>query len=261
AAEPEAVAAVVGLVADVSVAGAPAFHAVVVGVGAIVLDEEVAARHPAVEHADEDAVAAVADVVAVPVVVVGAAFDQHAGGIAGMDLGLGPVDADAVGEVIVQEAVAAGSPQLGTGVGAVGEIVVGDEVVVAVDQVDAVPDLVGLVLLEDAAVDAGEEDAAARRQLAPTVGGIVVVGGEVAVLDSPGRGVRRRQANGETLHPEISDDDVGAAIGVDTGPSDFERLEVTRLARALQGGAVAVDDQVTGFDDEAGVEHGVFFEL
>src|SRR5262245_65997023 len=122
--------------------------------------------------------------------VVRAAFDEHAGGIAGMDFALGPVDANAVGEVVIEEAVSAGGPQLGTGVGAVREVVVGDQVIVAVDQVDAVPDLVGLVVLEDAVANAGEQDAAAGRQLAPAVGGVVVVGGEVAALDGPGSGVR-----------------------------------------------------------------------
>jgi hypothetical protein len=78
AAEPETVAAVVGLVAKVGVAGTPAFDAVVIGIRGVIFDEEIAPRDPAVEDADENAVAAVGDVVAMPVIVIGAGLDENA---------------------------------------------------------------------------------------------------------------------------------------------------------------------------------------
>src|SRR5215831_7675324 len=85
----------------------PALDAVVVGIRRIVLDEDVAARNPAVEDANENAVAAVRDVVAIPVVVVGPGLDQHAGRITRVNLALGTVDAKTVGEIVAQEAITA----------------------------------------------------------------------------------------------------------------------------------------------------------
>src|SRR5205823_2763809 len=105
AAQPEAVGAVVRLVLDVGVAGAPGLDAVVVGVRGVVLDEPVAGRDPAVQDADEEAVAAMGDVILVPVVVVGAALDQDARRVPCVHLTFGPVDPQAVGEVVVQEPV------------------------------------------------------------------------------------------------------------------------------------------------------------
>ena len=74
--EPETVTPVVGLVADVSISRAPGLDAVVVRVGSVVLDEDIPPRDPAVEHANEDTIPALSDVVAEPVVVIGSAFDQ-----------------------------------------------------------------------------------------------------------------------------------------------------------------------------------------
>src|SRR4051812_36348481 len=56
--EPEAVAAVVGLVTDPSVPRRPGFDAVVVGVGAVVLFKVIVGADPAVEDPDEDAASA-----------------------------------------------------------------------------------------------------------------------------------------------------------------------------------------------------------
>ena len=85
-AQPEAIAAVVGGVSQECVARAPGLETVVVGEAAVVLDEDVAHRDPAVQRADEDPVAPVGDVVALEAVVVAAGLDQHAGGVARVHL-------------------------------------------------------------------------------------------------------------------------------------------------------------------------------
>src|SRR6266404_4372529 len=130
AAEPEAVAAVVRFVADVGIARTPGLNAVVVGIGSVVLHKHISARHPAIEHANEDAVAALGDVVAEPIVLIRAALDQHGSRIARMDFPSGTVNADAVGKDVPEKTIARGSPQLRARIGAVGEIVVLDQILV-----------------------------------------------------------------------------------------------------------------------------------
>ena len=80
-----AVTAAVGLVADPSVPRRPRFDAVVVGVGAVVFLEIIVGAHPAIEDADENAVAAVGAVVLEKYIAVAAAFDEDTRGIAGMN--------------------------------------------------------------------------------------------------------------------------------------------------------------------------------
>ena len=116
AAEPEAVTAVTGFVADENVSRTPRLHAVVVGVRSVVFHEHVSARHPPIERADEDAVAAVSDVVAIPVIIVGSRLDEHAGRIARVDFFGRAVDADAVGQIVFEEFVPGRPPQLGAGI-------------------------------------------------------------------------------------------------------------------------------------------------
>ena len=85
-AQPEAVTAVVGLVPAVGVARRLGLEAVVVGVRGVVAFEHVATADPAVQGADEHAVAAVRDVVFQETVVVRARLDQQASRIASVDL-------------------------------------------------------------------------------------------------------------------------------------------------------------------------------
>src|SRR5438093_7160875 len=106
ASQPETVTAVVGLVADVRVARTPRLDAVVVSVGGVVLHEGVSARHPAVEHPNENAVSALGDIVAEPKIVVRAALEEHAGRVPRMHLAGRAVDANAIGKVVPQKTVA-----------------------------------------------------------------------------------------------------------------------------------------------------------
>ena len=133
AAEPKAVTAVVGGVANENVSRTPRLHAVVVGVRSVVFHEHVSPRHPPIERSDENAVTAVSNVVAIPVIIVGSRLDEHAGRIARVDLFGRAVDADAVGQVVFEEFVPGRPPQLGAGIRAVGKIVVGNQIVIRVD--------------------------------------------------------------------------------------------------------------------------------
>ena len=123
AAQPETVAAVVRLVTDVGVARTPGFNAVVVSVGRVVFDKHISTRHPAVEDANEDAVAALGDVVAEPIVLIRAALDQHAGRVPRVHFAFGPVDPQPVRKIVVQELVAGGRRQLRADIRAVREVV------------------------------------------------------------------------------------------------------------------------------------------
>ena len=104
----------VGLVAQPGVAWRPGFDAVGVGVGTVVLFKDVAGADPVVEDADEDAVPAVSAVIADEMIVVRAAFDQHARRVAGVHLA--GILAQAVAEVVVPDSIAASRPELEAGV-------------------------------------------------------------------------------------------------------------------------------------------------
>src|SRR5439155_7372326 len=198
ATQPETVTAVVGLVAEVSVARTPGLDAIVVGVGSVVLHKEVSARHPAVEHANENAVSTLGDVVAEPIVVIRAALDEHAGRIPRMHLAGRAVDANAIGKIVSQKTIARRAPELRARIRAAGEIVVLDQILVRLDQVQTVPDTVCFGVPHHALADAFEQQPATRRQLAPAVFGIVIIVREVAALDEHGAGVAREQSSGKT---------------------------------------------------------------
>jgi hypothetical protein len=181
--QPKAIAAVIGFIADVGVAWTPRLDAIVVGVGRVVFHEDIAARNPAVEHADKDPVAALGDVIAKPVIIIRTAFDQHGGGIAGVHLAGRAIDANAVGKIVVQKAIAGRTPEFAACIRAVREVVLLNRILVGLDQVQSIPNAVSMIPAENAAVSALEQDTAARRKFAPAMFGIVIVVGEIAVLD------------------------------------------------------------------------------
>ena len=159
AAHPEAVAAVVGLVAVERVARRPALEAIVVGIRAVVLLEVIAGADPVVERADEDAVAAVRAGILREEVAIRAGLDEDAGRIAGMDLA--GFDADSVVELVIADAIVAGMPELEAGVGTVGEIVAAESVPVRMIENATVPDAVGLAVFDRGLVNMDEQNAAA----------------------------------------------------------------------------------------------------
>ena len=200
-AEPEAVAAAVGLVADPPVPRRPSLDAVVVGVGAVVPLEDVAGAHPAVQNADEDAVPAMGAVVAGEAVVVGAALNQAAGRITGMDLA--GIDADPVGEPVGRHRVATRVPQGETGVGRMGKVVVDQFVVVRTEEDTAVPDSIGPVVGEPAAGHALKEDPAAPPVLPPPEARVVEIVGEVAPLYPPAFAITDMEPTLEAAGAEV----------------------------------------------------------
>jgi len=250
--EPEAVRAVVGLVAQVGVAGIPGLEAVVVGPRAVVLDEHVARAGPAVEAAQEDAVAAVGHVVAHEVVVVGPALEEHAGRVAGVDLAR--VNAQAPREIVVGHHVAAARPELEADVRAVREGVAGDPVAVAAFEVEAVPHPLGGVAAQHAVRQAGEHEAAEAALDVPARGRVGEVVREIAVLDEPARAVARGEADAEAAHLQAAQRHARTALGHDARA--LERLGLARAARPGERRPVAVNGHAACGDDERLAEHG-----
>ena len=149
--------------AEEGVAGTPRLDAIVVGVGTVVLDENVLRGDPVVQNPDEQAVAAVGDVVAAELVVVGTAFHEYAGRIAGMHFAGG--DAQPVRQVVVEDPIMRGRGHFQANVGAVREVVSGDEVFRTVIQIEAVPDPIGMVIANNAVVNFRQDQAALARSV------------------------------------------------------------------------------------------------
>ena len=61
-----------------------------------------------------------------------------------MHLARRAVDANAVGKIVPQKAIARCPPEFRAGIGAVGEIIVLDQVLIRIDEVKAIPDTVCL---------------------------------------------------------------------------------------------------------------------
>src|SRR6185436_13425806 len=152
----------VGFVADVSVAGAPGLDAIVVGIRRVVLHENIAARNPAVEDADEDSVSALGDVVAQPIIVIGTAFEQDGGGIPRMHFAGGAVDADAIRKIVPQETIAGRVPKLGAGVRTMGKVVFFNRVLIGVHQMQPIPNPVGVISSKQTPVRSLKENSSAR---------------------------------------------------------------------------------------------------
>ncbi len=85
-AQPEPIAAVVGLVPEEHISRSAAFHTVVVGKGAVVLFEMIPRATPAIEHTHKDPIAAMRAVILQKAVVIRTALNQYTGGVSGMDL-------------------------------------------------------------------------------------------------------------------------------------------------------------------------------
>ena len=97
-------------VPDEYVAGRPALDAVVVGKGAIIAFKIISRAAPAVEHAHENAVAAMGAIVFEETVVIRPALDEHAGRVPGMNLA--GRDADPMAQYVFSDGIATGRPQL-----------------------------------------------------------------------------------------------------------------------------------------------------
>ena len=147
----------VGLVAEVSIARTPGLDAIIVGVGSVVLHKYVPARHPAVEHANENAISALRHVVAEPIIVIRTRFDEDTGRIARVHLAGRAVYANAIGKIVPQKTIARRPPELRARIRAAGEIVVLDQILVRLDQMQTVPDTVCFGVPHDALADAFEQ--------------------------------------------------------------------------------------------------------
>ena len=165
-------------------------------------------------------------------------------------MGFAGIDADAPTQIVLQEAVAAGGKQARAGVRGVREVVLLDQVVVGFVEHAGVPDAVGLVLAERGMIDVLEDDAAVMRLLAPAGLGIVVVVGEVAILDQPLAAVLDLQPDAEALDVEVLERHAGDAVG-------GHAVAGVVLGIALRGadhpGPAAVNGDIRALDDDRAV--------
>ena len=103
-----------------------------------------------------------------------------------------------------------------------GEVIFLDQVVIRIDEVEAVPNAVRLVVAQNALARAFEQQASARRQLAPAMLRIVVVVGKIAVLDPQRAAVARHQPGGKAPGFQKANRDVDAAFEQDANPGLLE---------------------------------------
>ncbi len=247
-AQPESVAAMIGLVATVNVARRPGLDAIVVGIGAVVSFEDVPRAHPTVEHAHENAIAPVGAIIVEEAIVVGAALDQHACRIARVDLARR--DAQPVAEHVLLHDIAARIPEFQASVGRIREIVVFQDIVVRPGEHATVPDTVGLVLPQRGIGDMVEHDAAVVAVFAPAEGRVVEVVGEIATFDDPPLPILDSQAGCPPLGTNILERHPGHVLGRNGNAAKVLRRA---SARAEQPCAAAIDRDVRRLDDDRAI--------